>query len=162
MINTVQEQKYYAEVYKILKYLGSEYINKIPKNLLEVIDKTRDKESVFEVDNSKPLYEQKICQETKDFIAGLNLLYWENNKERKAKLLQIYKKNDIIYEKEQQEKYSYENLFRNNQNETKEVIVEEQKGFTNENTNTQLVEIKESFIRKIFLKIKNWFWRFRK
>ena len=35
---------------------------------------------VFEIDKNKPLFEQEVCQETKDFIAALNLLYWEKNK----------------------------------------------------------------------------------
>ena len=157
MIENVKEQKYYAEVYVILKYLGSEYINKIPKKLIEVIEKTRDKNSDFKLDSSKALYAQNVCQETKDFIAGLNLLYWEKNEERKAKLLQHYKKNDIIYEEQLKEKYSYENLFKNNKNSA---IIEE-KDEKNEET-MQLIEVKENIIQKIIAKIKEWFWRFKK
>ena len=88
MVATVKEQKYYAEVYVILKFLGSEYTKKIPESLMNVIEKTRDKDSTFKLDDNKPLYEQNVCQETKDFIAALNLLYWEKDNDRKAKLLQ--------------------------------------------------------------------------
>ena len=168
MVATVKEQKYYAEVYVILKFLGSEYTKKIPESLMNVIEKTRDKDSTFKLDDNKPLYEQNVCQETKDFIAALNLLYWEKDNERKTKLLQHYKKNDIIYEEEQKEKYSYDNMFKSTKQvetvsdvstrvESAEVKQEEViEG------NNQLVEVKESFIHKIISKIKSIFRRFIK
>ena len=155
----VAEKVYYAEVYSILNYLGEEYKNKIPEKLLNVIENSRDKYSTFKLEENKKLKEQVLCQETKDFLAALNLLYWEKNEERKSKLLSIYKKNDIIYEKEQKEKYSYENLFKNNK-------VTENEDLTAQNSetqnNTQLVEVKETFIHNIISKIKQWFWRFKK
>lgn len=159
MIGTVQEKEYYSEVYAVLMYLGANYTKRIPQKLMEVIEKTRDKDSNFKLDKDKKLYEQNIRQETKDFIAALNLLYWEKSQDRKAKLLQHYKKNDIIYEKAQQEKYSYENLFKNNKKQEEPNDVEE---IANENANMQLIESKESFIQKIINKIKEIFWRFRK
>lgn len=158
MVATVKEQKYYAEVYAILMYLGKEYIKRVPDSLMSVIDRTRDKESTFEIDKDKPLFEQKVCQETKDFIAALNLLYWENNTAQKAKLLQYYKKNDIIYEEELKEKYSYENLFKNTKTITKPEIVEPEQEIIEENK--QLMEAKENFIQKIINKVKDIFRRF--
>lgn len=159
MVATAKEQKYYAEVYVILMHLGREYIKRVPDSLMSVIDRTRDKESTFEIDKNKPLFEQEVCQETKDFIAALNLLYWEKNTDQKAKLLQYYKKNDIIYEKEQQEKYSYENLFKSTKPVAEPEVVETKQEEVIENNN-QLMEVKENFIQKIINKVKEIFRRF--
>lgn len=147
------EAIYYAEVYEILKYLGKSYIEAIPRKLLETIDNVRSREYVFHIDETKPLNEQNFRQETKDFIAALNLIYWEKDEEKKQKLMQIYKENDIIYEKEQQEKYSYDNLFKNRQKPITSVEEEEKEKVE------LIVPEKQSIIQKIINKIKNIFRR---
>lgn len=44
------------------------------------------------LEENKKLKEQTLCQETKDFLAALNLLYWEKNDTIKKSLLNLYKK----------------------------------------------------------------------
>ena len=45
---TANEKIWYAEVYYVLNYLGIEYIRKIPKKLLDVIENARDKNYKFD------------------------------------------------------------------------------------------------------------------
>lgn len=149
---TVNEEIYYAEVYYILNYLGTEYIQKLPQKLRDVIDNTRDKNYQFNFDKTKPLSSQNFKQETRDFIAALNLIYWEKDEEKKQKLMQKYKKNDIIYQKELEEKYSYENLFKN-RNKAQQVAEKE------ETKELIVMPEKENIIQKIINKIKNIFRR---
>ena len=147
---TANEAIYYAEVYYILNYLGTEYIQKLPEKLRDLIENTRDKNYQFVFDETKTLSGQNFKQETRDLIAALNLIYWEKDEPKKQELMQKYKENDIIYQKELEEKYSYENLFKNRNrsqqvtNETKEVVV---------------ITPKENIIQKIINKIKNIFRR---
>ena len=147
------EAIYYSEVYAILNFLGKSYIEAIPKKLLKTIESVRNKEYVFYIDKTKPLSEQNFKQETKDFIAALNLIYWEKDEEKKQELMQIYKKNDIIYEKELQEKYSYDNLFKNRQTQAEPEIKE------TEEKMELIVSEKQNIIQKIINKIKNIFRR---
>lgn len=149
---TANEGIYYAEIYYILNYLGNEYIQKLPKKLRDVIDNTRDKEYKVSYDKTKPLSSQNFKQETKDFIAAMNLIYWEKDEEKKQKLMQKYKENDIIYQKELEEKYSYENLFKNRNNYKQIVEKEEAK-------EVMVIPEKENIIRRIINKIKNIFRR---
>ena len=88
------------------------------------------------------------------------IFLWENQKliPQKFKLLQYYKKKDIIYEEEIKEKYSYENLFKNTKTITKPEIVEPEQEIIEENK--QLMEAKENFIQKIINKVKDIFRRF--
>ena len=69
--------------------------------------------------------------------------YWCNDNEEKNLLKQKYIENT----KKEQEKYSYDNLFKN-----KSKIVE---NISNEQEHKEVIEYKES----IFTRIKNWFKR---
>ena len=148
---TANEGVYYAEVYYILNYLGTEYIQKLPQKLRDVIDSTRDKNYQFVFDETKTLSSQNFKQETRDFIAALNLIYWEKDEEKKQKLMKKYKENDIIYQKELEEKYSYENLFKN-RNKSQQAVEEETK-------EVMVIAKEENIIRRIINKIKNIFRR---
>ena len=66
------EKKYaYAELECILYWLGEEYINKIPKRILQVIKREKKYSYQPQIDFSKPLANQ-IKQETKNMIAYLS------------------------------------------------------------------------------------------
>lgn len=152
---TSNEGVYYAEVYYILNYLGTEYIQKLPQKLRDVIDNTRDKNYKFNFDETKTLSSQNFKQETRDFIAALNLIYWEKDEKKKQELMTKYKENDIIYQKELEEKYSYENLFKN-RNQTRQVVEKE------ETKEIMVVTEEKNIIKKIINKIINIFRRIKK
>ena len=82
-------------------------------------------------------------------ISALNLQYWREDVEEKERLKKVYTEN----QKMENEKYSYENLFKSNKVE--EQIQEEQ-----QSDNVQLIEYKEENVfRKLINKIKNIFKR---
>lgn len=102
----------YTEVYEVLQILGDEYINRIPIQLYKYIEEQRNTKSILEIDVNKDISEQDISEEASNFIAYLNLQYW-CNKEEKEKLLKQYRMNDIEYEKELNEKYNKDSIFKN-------------------------------------------------
>lgn len=119
--------KTYTEVYVILQTLGDEYITKIPNKLYEHIKNQRNKKSILEIDISKGIEDQEISEQATDFIAYLNLQYW-TSEEEKNKLLEEYRQNDVKYEKELNERYNPDKLFKkqkkqNYQNDCQEMVV---------------------------------------
>ena len=87
------EKRYaYAEVDSILKWLGDEYVNKIPAKILNMIKAEKKFGYRPELDFSRPLAEQ-VRQETKNIIAYLNYNYWTTSQEEKKMIENAIKEN---------------------------------------------------------------------
>ena len=143
MINIVKIPRAYSEVYSFINTLGMEYIEKIPNKIYNTIKDNRDKEYNPVFKKEQTLKEGLLSHEALCLLSALNLQYWCNDNEEKNLLKQKYIENT----KKEQEKYSYDNLFKN-----KSKIVE---NISNEQEHTEMIKYKES----IFLRIKNWFKR---
>lgn len=132
----------YSEVYEILNLMGDRFIDKLPNKLFDLIKNERLETYNPKYDLDLPLEEQSIKEETIDIIALLYLNYWCETEDEKNELNKIFQENEEIYQKELNEKYNIDNLFRNKQmekNETKEILP---------------IEYKKSFFRMIINKIK--------
>lgn len=140
----------YSEVYEILNILGNDYIDKLPSKLYEHISNERNRENFAEFDVNRPIVEQEMQRETMAFLAYLNLQYWCDEKE-KQKLMKQYTKNDERMQKEIQEKYQLDNLFKKDIEVKKEDITE-----------IELTTYRVSIFRGIFNRIKNLFNRSQK
>lgn len=91
----------YAEVDDILNYLGEEYINKVPEDLLRVIHIFKDKNYVSKTkDSVLRLNQMGFSEDTRCFIAMLNLQFWIDDEEEKQRLIEHYKENERIYQEE--------------------------------------------------------------
>lgn len=143
MVNTVKIPRAYSEVYSFINTLGIEYIEKIPNKVYDTIKENRDKEYNPIYKKEQTLQEGILSHEALCLLSALNLQYWCNDNEEKNILKQKYIENT----KKEQEKYSYDNLFKN-----KSKTVE---NISNEQEHTEMIEYKES----IFTRIKNWFKR---
>ena len=129
--------KAYAEVDKVLSYMESKYVEKIPKKLRELFKNEKEKNYEPNINPKVPLNQQNLQRKTLAILAMLNLSYWCENEEEKQKLLKIYSENDKKKEEEMRKKYNPDNLFKEKNKE-----------------NTQIVEYKkQSFILKILNKI---------
>lgn len=81
------EIKYaYTEVYEIIKWLGKEYEEKLPRKVFESIKLERRLDYKPQIDFSKPTAEWKLREETKNIIAYLNLNFWCKDENVKAKI----------------------------------------------------------------------------
>ena len=131
------------EALTFLAFFDNDVIKKIPSCVIEKLSRqAADSKSNFYVDANKNFSEQKISEKTKDLIALIYYNYIADENEKKE-ILEQWNLNEKTYIKIQNEKYSYENLFKNKESNV-----------------TSLVEIKkDNFFKKIMTKIKNIFFR---
>ena len=126
-----------SELYCLLNYFPQSYIYKLPRKLLELIKQNSDSKYIIQVDTNLPLNAQNISQKTKTILLVLKYNYWSTEIEKQHIAKQLYK-NEEIYQKELQELYDPNNLFKNKRDTS--------------STSTAVIEYKES----IFTKIRNW------
>lgn len=140
----VKSQNAMAEVLWYLKGIKEEDIDKIPEDIINYIKQNASREYKCAFDYNRPLKELDLLDETKGIIAILCYKYWCITKEQKEMYIKKLKINEKNYQIKMNEKYNPNNLFKNNN----------QKRQNNEN-NTEMVEYKESILRRIVIKIKN-------
>ena len=133
----------FSEIYCLLNFFPESYINKIPKELLNLIKQNSNSKYFIEVDTSKPLEEHNISEETKNTLVVFKYNYWSDETE-KRNIIEQLKKNENKYQEDLREKYNPNNLFKN-----RETIVEPME------KSVAMIEYKESFYTKII----NWFKR---
>ena len=134
-----------VEVNEILLHLSEEDIAKIPEEVILNIRNKMDKDYVWKYDENKELSEQELEKDTIAILSYINLEYLLNEEQKKL-MNEIYKNNEIKFQKELQEKYNSDNIFKNKK---EEIVVE----------NIDLpVEIKkETFFKKLITFIRNLF-----
>lgn len=137
----------YAEVDKILSYMETKFVEKVPKKLRDTFKNEKLKDYEPKIDKNLPLEQQKLQRKTLAILALLNINYWCESEEEKQELLKIYAQNDRIREKQLRERYNPDNIFSN------------KKGIQEETENvTRLVKYKkENFIKKLLNKIRKLF-----
>ncbi len=135
----------YSEVYQVLNFLGNEYIDKLPKSLVNMLEKKRDINYEPKYTEDIPLNKQNIKKETISIIALLHLNYWCENENEKFELKQIFKNNEDMYENELRKKYNPDNIFKKH---VQEKIIKNE---------VALVEYKESIFKRLINKIKSLF-----
>lgn len=134
----------YSEVLGILKYLTPEDYEKVSKEKIKVFETYANKDYTFNYDPDKTLQEQNVSKTAKTIIGILFRDYWATEAQ-KEKIVRWQQQERIRIENEKQEKYKYEDIFKNNNKvqETEEVA---------------LVEVKEEkwydkvlkFLKKVF------------
>ena len=145
--------KAYAEVDKILSFMDTTYVEKIPKKMRDLFRNEKLQNYEPNIDPKISLDEQKLQKKTYAILAMLNLNYWCKDEEEKKELIKLYAENDRKREEELREKYNPDNIFKNKQTESIS---------NTEESNTSLIEYKESnFFKKIISKIMSLFKRDR-
>lgn len=138
----------YTEVIEILKYTKREDVNKIPKYKILLYKNFMDKEYEFKVDVNKTIEEQNLSIEAKAILANIFKNYWATDYQKQR--IEAKEKYDLEQiEKEKNEKYNPEDLFKNRKKVTDSNTV-------CESEETALIEYKkENFFIKILNKIKS-------
>ena len=135
-----------VEFNSILEYTSEDLKNKIPKKFLDFLQSIQSKTYKFEYDKTKKLDEQKLKPKTRGLIA---LVYQDYicNETEKEEYIQKSKKIIKQIEESKREKYNPNDIF-------KDKKIENDKDTTN---TVEIVEYKESIIKRIIRKIKNIF-----
>ena len=149
MINTIYA-KAYTEVLEIIKHFPEEEYNKIPKEKIEFYKDNKDKDYNFTINPEIDLSEQNISAEANAILVNLFRDYFATE-EQKVKIKEILDLNQKKEEQEKREKYNPDDIFKK-ANKNKEITnIETSDG----NTNTALIEYKESF----FARLKNFIFK---
>jgi len=125
-------------------------LQKIPEDIRQIIKENKDKEYVWEYDESKELKDQGLSRDTIIILSYLNMEYLLNEKQKKI-MKQIHELNERKAEEEKSKQYSIEDLFK------KSKVEEEKKEKKEQIQENSLIVYKESFFTKMINKIKNFF-----
>ena len=144
------QRQAYSEIDEFLDLLTEEEKNQIPSKLREYFKKEKDSEYHKGINPNIPIKDQNLKSETLALIALLNLQYWCKDEAEKERLKQVYADNERKYQEELRAKYNPDEIFK------KSNKIESDKEKSNVDDKVQLIEYKESFIKKViskFLKI---------
>lgn len=151
MENTVKD--IYSEVYAILNMLGKEYIDKLPKDIYNIIKEEKSLEYNPVYATTVALDRQVVKKESISIIAFLHLNYW-CDEEEKIKLRELFDENEDKYQEElkQQEEQEVEQEDEEIQDDNNEIEIG--KEFL-----SMIVYKEENFAQRIFNKIRKLFSR---
>lgn len=137
-----------VEVETILKKLDENYINKIPTEIWDFIEKNKDDQYTFFYDDNIELLNQNLNIDTIAILSYINMQYLLDEKSKKE-VEEILIKDEAFLEQQKMKKYNPENIFKNKENI-------ENKG----ERDVSMIEVKEKY--KWYQKIISFFrkmWR---
>ena len=135
-----------VEINSIFENMSIDLLNKIPQNFKEIFNKIASKDYKFEYDKTISLNEQRLLPKTKGILALIyrDYLCDEIEKENYNK---EYNRVLMLKERQKQEKYNSNDIFKNKKNEIKDDY---------SNINLLPIEYKKiSLFKKIFGKLKS-------
>lgn len=139
-----------VEVLDILKHTRKEDVNKISKKFIEFLENNKSKTYIANLDHTKTIKEMELKPKTQALLGLIYLKYWANEEE-KLEFRKKARENEVNYQKELNEKYNPDNLFKNKE---KIIVSDDNK------TNMTLQKVKkETFIQRVIQKIKEIFRR---
>lgn len=136
-----------VEAEYILKKLDDEYIRKIPKEIWDYIEENKDKNYIYNYDESKPLIEQNLSIGTISILTYINMEYLLDEEEKKE-MEDILKKDGFIAEEEKRKKYNPDDIFNN----------KDKSNLSNQEGSNFPVKVKiEKWYERLFSFLKNMF-----
>lgn len=104
-----------VEVETILKKLDENYINKIPTEIWDFIEKNKDDQYTFFYDDNIELLNQNLNIDTIAILSYINMQYLLDEKSKKE-VEEILIKDGAFLEQQKMKKYNPENIFKNKEN----------------------------------------------
>ena len=84
---SISEKIAFKEVNEIINIMGEEYKVKVPKQLLELLEKEEDKEYITKIKKDIPFEEQEISRTALILLNYINRNYWiDEDKKHHLKL----------------------------------------------------------------------------
>jgi len=136
-----------SEVDVIIKLLPEEDYNKIPKDLIKMIDDNKDNDYLWEYDERKKLHEQGLNRNTIAILSYINMNYLLNEEQKKC-LEEIHENNQRRATKRLENKTtSGDMIFNTSKTEKKELNYEVK--------DLSVETIKISFWKRCMIKLKS-------
>lgn len=104
-----------SEVSVILNHLDEEEYSKIPSEVIEAIEKNKNKDHVFEFDEEVELRKQKLLKETRAILFNIFRDYLCTQSQRET-IIQMQKEERHKIEERKKLQYSVDNLFKKKKN----------------------------------------------
>ena len=141
----------YKEVNEILKYVCKKERNLIPDSFYKLINAKMDKEYNYYYDGTKEFNEHEMLPETRAILGYIYLEYWADENEKQ--IIESKLKNDLIHAEEKKiENYNPNDIFKT----AKEDALKNMNEQLHQDVHS-LAEFKESFLKRLMNKIKNFF-----
>lgn len=138
----------FSEVYGFLKLLDESYVEKIPEELRNLINEKRNPNYSPKYNSNIPLANQKMCKQALAIITVINLDYLANDEE-KDEINRLLRQNSKIHEDKLRKQYNIDDVF-SNKKMSNDLNIKEDVN----NKPLQIERSNQSFIKKIFYKIK--------
>ena len=119
MTNNIDYIRAYTEVNCLLEYLPKLYIDKLPKELIELIKSQSNEQYNININPNKSLLEQNFAKKTKDLIAVMKYNYWSTEEEKKQ-LEKMFYENEKQNQEELRKKYNMYDIFKRKESINKE------------------------------------------
>ena len=159
MLITQTYKNAFTEVHTILDYIEEEDYNKIPQEVIDVIEENQNQDYEYEMNEDVDIFSQPMLPETKAILFNFFRDYWATPEQReKIKRMQREERQKI----EEKKKLEFDNydIFKTTSSNTKENYNNENATEATNSKKTSLIELKkESFFIKIINKIKAFFKR---
>ena len=137
----------FAETLFIIKCLPDADQNKISKKLINFLEENKNDEYIVNINPDVGLQNQNLLEETKQLLKEIYLTYF-TSADQKQKIAQYDKYISLVEEDLKRQKYDYNRIFKNKESS----IVDD-----NDNIQNTMTEYKESFLKRLFAKIKRFF-----
>ena len=108
---STKEREAFKEVNEIIELMGQDYKNKVPKQLLEFLQKEEMKEYQTSIQKNLPFEKQKISRTALILLNYLNRNYWLEQ-EKKEQVTKSYLQKEEEYQNKLREKYNPNDLFK--------------------------------------------------
>lgn len=142
----IKTREAYSEISEILWLLGSKYIDKLPQELIEHIEKNKSKEYTPSYSYENHIDKLELKDETRSILAFLQYSYWCDDVAKKEQVIKALKENDVKSEK-------LKNVVINELFPKEEKIVDRKNNIISKSENMQIVVKKESLFKRILNKI---------
>ena len=136
------------QICEIINYIEPNLKSRIPQKFITYCEDNKSKNYNWNIDKNLPLEKQELLPTTKEILTVLYLEFICTDMQ-KNELEKILNENEIKYQKELKEKYSYDSLFKNKQKK-----LENEK---EEKENISVPACNESFLERIINKFKLFF-----
>ena len=146
--NKTDDNIMYAELSEILKMMEPKEVNKIPKKLLEVIEKEKSNTYIPNYSSKIELNSQNIKKETLAMLALLYINYWCEDENEKKEYLKLIEENEQKYRQQIREKTDIKYITRTQKIEKNTVPEQELAVVKNKSFIKNVIEKIKSFLKK--------------